>query len=230
MLLVGDGRGDRTHGLEAVGRHASAAHGLHELVEAVALAGSQQLHEGHLVVVVVKDDDIFVEDVVHVGGVVVGLAVDCNIDVLKVAHGVERGVAIEAAILAALALDVEGGDEVGHGLLHGVGIGHGAGLNLAARHGEDGLPVAHGHAGQRVDAEKRAAVVVAVIVAALHEGALGIEVAQAHVHSHRRVEVGQKGARGCDVGVFLFRSFHILLPFVCCSSRFPHLCRHGRSR
>ena len=105
-------------------------------------------------------------------------------------------------------------------------------LLTAVGKGDGGEAVSNGNAGNGVDADIRVGIVLVVIVAALHERTLRIEVAQPHVDRHWRVEVCQNSPRHRFIlkGIHKFKvkSFRILLPFACCSNRSLRLCRHDR--
>ena len=64
----------------------------------------------------VKDYQVAIHDIEHIGGVVGGLCVVDHIDILKVAHGIERGEAVDTAVLAARATHLETAHEVGQGM------------------------------------------------------------------------------------------------------------------
>ena len=177
---------------------------------------------------VVEDNDIAVHDIVYVWGIVALHRGVGHIDVLKISHGIERGKTIQSVVAASLAFDTETSHKPGHRLRHlllglalvvevellmglaAVGIG---GLYAAVRHAK----MCH-----RAHADKRACCIVAVVVATLHECRLGIQVAQAQVHTYGRIEVGKNGARrylivkGIHTEKLLrIRSYRIPWPYPC---------------
>ena len=96
VLLVGERRGRLADGVEAIRLHArlvDRALQVSELaVAVVAVLG--QGDERHRVVEVVKDDEVAVEDIVDVGGIVFCHSGVLDLDVLEVAHGVEGRVTV----------------------------------------------------------------------------------------------------------------------------------------
>ena len=139
----------------------------------------------------VEGDDILVQDVEHVGGVVLCLCGILDVDVLEVAHGVERRVAVEAAVGFLLALHVETGEEVAEGMLRAVTVVDGL-LRLGPvgeAHGDVAVP--DGDAGHGRQGDEGVAVVVAVVVGTLHQRALRVEVAHLQVGAHGGVEVAE---------------------------------------
>ena len=67
---------------------------------------------------VVEDDEVSVEDIEGVGSVIQRLSAVLHSDAFKVAHGVERGVAVKAAVAASFACNLEVGQEVVQGRSH----------------------------------------------------------------------------------------------------------------
>ena len=69
-------------------------------------------NELHGVVEMVEDDDVLIHDVIDVGRIILLHGGILNRDVLKISHRIEGGESIESAELLALALYMEGRDEV----------------------------------------------------------------------------------------------------------------------
>ena len=82
------------------------------MVEVIFLAVGKELNEGHRAGEVVEDDDVFIEDIEHVWSVVLALRLVLDGNLLKVADGIEGGVAVETAVLRGGAADREVGEEV----------------------------------------------------------------------------------------------------------------------
>ena len=96
VLLVGERRGRLADGVEAIRLHVRLVHRALQVSElavaVVAVLG--QGDERHRVVEVVEDDEVAVEDIVDVGGIVFCHRGVLDLDVLEVAHGVEGRVAV----------------------------------------------------------------------------------------------------------------------------------------
>ena len=209
VLFVGQGAGGFAHGVEVVGGEVVVADDAFQFVERVRFAVFGQFHQGHGVVEMVEGNDILVQDVEHVGGVVLCLCGILDVDVLEVAHGVERRVAVEAAVGFLLALHVETGEEVAEGVLRAVMVVD-AMLRLGPvgeAHG--GAAVPDGDAGHGRQGDEGAAVVVAVVVGTLHQRALRVEVAHLQVGAHGGVEV----AENLPGGRVVMECFHLSVWF-----------------
>ena len=111
VLVVGQRRGHITFGMERVGRCNGVAADVAEAVEVVALTIGEEFDEGHRVVEVVEDDDIFIEDIEQVGCIVLRLCLILDGDLLEITDGVECGIAIETAERGSVAGDGETGEE-----------------------------------------------------------------------------------------------------------------------
>ena len=138
---------------------------------------ADHLQEHHLVAEIVEDDEVAIHDVQEVGGVVLGVTALTDIDALGISHGVERGVAIDTAVFGVFALNLEALEESIDGLLQVCGIRNRTALGSAV--GEDGClhATVYCYAGNRVKTYERTAVLIAMVVAALHQGTLRKEVA-----------------------------------------------------
>ena len=165
-----------------------------------------------------------IEYIQQVGSIVLLLSLVLHGDVLEIANGIERGVAEESDVGSIVTRHVDVVNQRVDGFCRAI-----VGMELLADclavwEGHRGMAVGNSHTGCGVDADERTRVALVVIVAALHQCTLGIEVAQSHIYSYRRIEVGQYGAAGGGV----VKSFHILLLGFCCSDRFLHLCHRVR--
>ena len=69
-------------------------------------------NELHGIVEMVKDDDVLIHDVIDVGRIILLHGGIFDRDVLKISHRIEGGESVESAELLALALNMEGRDEV----------------------------------------------------------------------------------------------------------------------
>ena len=69
-------------------------------------------NELHGVVEMVEDNDVLIHDVIDVGRIILLNGGILDRDVLKISHRIEGGESIESAELLALALYMEGRDEV----------------------------------------------------------------------------------------------------------------------
>ena len=222
VLLIGERRGGLTDRVEAVRFHICLVHCALQVgklsVAVVAVLG--QGDECHRVVEMVEDDEVAVEDIVDVGCIVLCHRGVLDLDVLEVAHGVEGRVAVEAAEVGTLAFDMEAMDEV----VEVFDDGQLAGLALAGTRGgqlmflggavgqrDDRLTMTDSDGGNRVDADKRPCVFRAVIVRALHQRTLRIDVAQPHVYGYGCIEVGEN----LICSRLKLKIFHILSPCLC---------------
>ena len=68
---------------------------------------TQHFHDHQFILEVVEHDDVFIEDVVHIRSIVSTLRAVFHRNVLKVAHSIERSVAVKSAVVAPFALYVE---------------------------------------------------------------------------------------------------------------------------
>ena len=76
----------------------------------------------------------------------------------------------------------------------------------AIRERTNSFAMTNGHTADRIHGDERTRIVVAVIVAALHQYTHGIDVAQPHIHSYGGVEVGQNRT----AHRLIIKNFHIL--------------------
>ena len=74
-----------------------------------------------------------------------------------------------------------------------------------------------------MDADETLGIVVAMIVGALHEHRLRIEITQPHIEAYRRVEITEQ-ALGTGV---IIKICHILQPYLYSSDKSLYLCRRG---
>ena len=153
---------------------------------------------------VVKDDDVPIEDIIHVWGIVLLLGLILHGDILEVAHGIERSIAIQSAVRRMFPFHLETIQEVVNDMMRTIVF-----IQLTTDHatigeGADALAMTHGHRGHRVHPDERTTVVGIVVIGTLHQSALRIEVAQPHIHTHRRIEVAQDGsAFGCIMKTYI---------------------------
>ena len=178
QLLVGEGAHRRAASGESVGGIVAVVDGRLQRRQPARLAVGPKLHESQLAAEGVDDDDVAVEDVVDVRGVVTLLAALADGDALEVTDGVEGGVAIEAAHPAVIARDVEAVHEVAQGIGHGLGaVGQRVLLAGAVGQCHGSRAAVDGDARQRTERNKRTRVLARVIIRALHQHRLRIEVA-----------------------------------------------------
>ena len=92
--------------------------------------------------------------------------------------------------------------EVGKGMLHPIVVGNVSRLFATVGESHRDASVAHADAGQRMEADERTAVGLAVVIGTFHQETLRIEVAHLHVGIHRRVAVGEQGfARSAETEI-----------------------------
>ena len=224
VLLVREGGGNLAHGMETVRVYVGAVHFLFDLRQAARHTVRQQFHQDHRVVEMVEHDDVPIQDVEDVGGIVAGLRLVLDGDVFEVAHGIEAHVAVQATQVAVFPLDVEAVEECVDGLIGGEVFRKGPADTVPVRITGYRDAMFDGYAADGVDSDEGSGVLSAVVITGFHQGGLGIEVTEAHVHRNRRVQVGQSFPDGGGV----IKSRHIPLPFACFSDRFRHLCHHAR--
>ena len=195
VFVIGQRRSYFSRRTEAVGGEVAVHHRLLHLVEVTGLAFGQHLDEHQFVSEVVEYDEVAVEDVECVGGIIPFLPAVLHGNAFEVADGVERRIAVEAAVAASFACDVEAGQKMVQGCRHPsfgfqtvllprtVGqAGHYCSMTDAV--GSDGT-----------QADERAAVFTPVVVRAFHEGALWEKVTQFQVRAHWSVDVARQGAQ-----------------------------------
>ena len=228
VLLVGDGRLHLAHRTESVRVHIVLVHQSLQLVEmvvgglfCVGRAAVGERHDREPTVEMVEHDDVAEEHIEHVGCVVSLHRLVFHLDVLKIAHGIERCVSIKSATITKLSLDMELRHEMADSLMALVVVCHLVRGDSAIRETAFYPPMADGDAGNGIDADERPAVVLVVIVGTLHEGTLRRGVAQAHVYPHGGVEVAQERPVKSGVAeryhrVVVLRIVHIHLLLTCC--------------
>ena len=226
MLLVRQGRSGIAYRVEIIGIDVRAVHGAQQVVEDMTRRGAclTEGDERYLTVMMVKDDDIPIEDITHVRGIVLlhGLILHGNI--LEVAHGIERRIAIESAERSILAFHLEVIEEVVDDMMRTIVV-----IELTAHHttiweGADALTMTDGHGGDGVDTDERTTVVGIVVIGALHQGTLRIEVAQPHIYTYRRIEVTENRSAFGDI----METYILIHKIDMHSNRFQYPCRHDR--
>ena len=170
-----------------------------QVVKRVGLIAFGQLDQCQGVVEMVKGDDVLVEDVEHVGRIVLFLRDILDGDVLEVAYGIEGGVSVDPAILFPFPLHGETGQKIVKGMLRAVVVADGMRVVRAVRVSCRGSAMPQGDAGYRIQGDEGAAVVVAVVIGAFHQRALRIEVTHFQVGTDRRVKVAEDLSYGCGV-------------------------------
>ena len=200
MLLVGERAGARADGVEGEGRAVGAVEQGLDAVQAVGLAVLQELGDVHGVSEVIEDDNILVQDVENVGSVVALSGFLRHRYVLEIFDCVKGGIAVEPAVSSIVSCDVILGEEVLEGLLYGVLVGDVVLCGLAVGILHEDFAVIDSDAGERVKAYVGMPIGLALVVAALHQKTLGIEIADFHVGVDGSVSVGEDGALG-DVDV-----------------------------
>ena len=190
VFLVGKRRAHFAHGMEVVLLDIRLVHGAEDAFQ-ISLTAKRNHRKP--VVEMVEDNQVAEQDVEHIGRIVLLLRLVLYRDVLEIAHGIERGVAVETTELGVRACYFNMVDE----RVDGFGTAETCTqltLHLGSiRIADGGHAMTNGHRGNGIDANERARVVLCVIVAALHECTLGIKVAQTHVDTYWRIEIGQYG-------------------------------------
>ena len=186
VLLVGEGRGDLAHGMEAIEGHIGTGQTEFQLVQCGTFSLGYEFMEVEDIVEMVELQDIAEEDVEHVGGIVEGLGLVLDINLLEIADGIERGEAPQgtAVQLAGIALEGE--------LLHELtdeGIAAVLGRNVtgggtAVGIGTAALAMPYTHLCQGSDADEGMGILARMIVAGLHEDALLGGVAEPQIGTH----------------------------------------------
>ena len=168
----------------------------------------------------VKYDDIPIEDIIHIGGIVLLLGLILHGDILEVSHRIERSIAIQSAVRRMLPFHLEAIQEVVNDMMRTIVF-----IQLTTDHatigeGADTLTMTHGHGGHRVHPDERTTVVGIVVIGTLHQSALRIEVAQPHIHTHRRIEVAQDGsAFGCIMKTYIHICVCLIVIRYACPSK-----------
>ena len=175
-----------------------------QLVEVVLFTVCQQLDDGHLVLEMVEDDIVLIKNVEEVGRIVLSLRLVLHVDVLEITHGIEGGVAKDAAISLVRALDVEVAEEIVDELGGIVGVGNGSALFLSVGEAHHTHTMLHRHAADGVQTDEGTAVLAVVIVGTFHQGALRIGIAHTEIDAHRGVEIAQDLLGGGMIVVHVF--------------------------
>ena len=195
VFVVGQCGGHFSRWVETIRRKVAVHYGGLYLVQAAGLTFGQHLDEHQFVSEVVEYDEVAVEDVECVGGIIPFLPAVLHGNAFEVADGVERRIAVEAAVAASFACDVEAGQKMVQGCRH-PSFGFQTVL-LPRTVGQAGhycsMTDADGSDGTQAD--ERAAVFTPVVVRAFHEGALWEKVTQFQVRAHWSVDVARQGAQ-----------------------------------
>ena len=112
MLLIGKGRCIVAYRVEVVRTDLTVIDILLKNIEIVRLTFAKQLNNDHLITEMVEHHHILIEDIQKVWGIILRLCLILHVDILEIAHGIERGIAEESAVLAILALHLEGREEL----------------------------------------------------------------------------------------------------------------------
>ena len=167
MFLIGKRRGVIAYWMESVGLHALS---VYSNLKSVELTGSllfhglfigcvfHEGHEGHLVVEMVKDNDVTIHYVEHVGSIVLLHGCVLDVDVFKIANGVERGVTIQSAKACVFAFYAERMYELVYCFVATVVAVHLMCLTHSVWKSQRCLTMAYSHATKRINAYKRTAV------------------------------------------------------------------------
>lgn len=93
--------------------------------------GGEKRDDGKLVVEMVEHEHVAEEGVEYVGGIVQIHRLVFHLYILEIAHGVERRVAVESAILAPLPFYIEEGEKLAEDVLRAAGAIDGAADGLS---------------------------------------------------------------------------------------------------
>ena len=110
-----------------------------QVVEVLFFTRGQHFEQHHFVAEVVEDDEIAVEDIEHIGGIVLRHSAVFDRNLLEVTHSIERGVAVETAVIAVISLHAETAEEVTQGMLYAVTRGDRMALSMAIGETEKGV-------------------------------------------------------------------------------------------
>ena len=191
VLLVGNSRRRFAHRMKVVDRHPRIVYSRLHAVEMVAFAVGNHLQKHHFALIAIENDDIFIQDIQNVGRIVDALGGIFHSDVLQIAHGVERRVAVESAIVACLAADLERRNKIGNGASARI-----VGIDVVLPTRPVGIDqrsraVRHLDVRYRLESDERAIVLAAMVVRTLHQSALREQVAQFQVSAYRRMNVAE---------------------------------------
>ena len=201
VLIVSERRPVLAHGVEVILLVWAAVDISLQHVEVVLLAIGKELYECERIVEVVKDDIVLIEDILQVGRVVLLLRLVLHVDVFEVADSVEGSVAKETASVFVVTLYVEVCKEVGDELSCVIFFADGSAGLAAIGEGRHTDAMLYCHARYGVHTDEGVAVLIVVVVRALHQCALRISVSDSHVYADRRVEVAEDALRCCMVSV-----------------------------
>ena len=118
----------------------------------------------------VENQDIFIQDIEHVGSVVLRMVCLHDRDLLEVAHRIEGGVAKQTTDLALRTLHLELTEECVHGIGYVVRLRKRLHLSMSIRKLAGTFAVVDANAGDRAEGDVGKAVLVAVEVGALQQG------------------------------------------------------------
>ena len=172
VLFVGKRRRGVSHGMKLIWLHVRAVYLHQQFVDAlfriILLVFARHCDDGHLAVKMVENDDVAIEDIIHVGSVVLLHRHIFHGNVLEVTHGIECGISVESAEACRFACYIKVRQELVDGVVRAVLLVHLMLRYRAVGICADALPVCDSNRCYGVDAYERARVVGVVIVAALH--------------------------------------------------------------
>ena len=170
--------------------------------------------KGQSTVEVVYHNHVPIHYIQYVGSVVFGLSLVLNIDVLKVAHGIERCVTKESEHFSIVAFYLKTRHKGIYCTIAGIIIVYVVLLDYTSWQSQGCHSVCYRYTSERMRSYKRATALSVVIVGTFHKRTLHTLISKAHVQRYGGVNVGKNVLRHCCI--FQFRIFHILLPFLCC--------------
>ena len=195
------------HRLKIVHAISVVLDGFLDFFQVILFSAFQHFDKHQFVLEVVEHDDVLIKNVVHVRRIITILTTVLHRDLFKVAHCIERRIAIESAVVAPFAFHMEATQKIGQCMLHAILLRDRFDLPRPIRQSIHGIPVVDTHTGQWTQSDERAVVLTTVIIRTFHQGTLRELVTQFQIGTHRRIEVAQYRTRCCCVVV----SFHILL-------------------
>ena len=192
VRFIGQGTGGFPYGVETVGGIITVVDGTFYLANMARLASVVHLDEYHFALEIVEYDDVLIQDVEDIGCIVLGFGAVFHLHWFEIAHGVERGISIHAAIVGIFSFYPEAGKEAVHHILHRTCFADRSFFARVVGIDSGSYIVAYADTGYRVQPDERTVVFAPVIVGAFHQGALRKEVAHLQVGADRCMQVAQQ--------------------------------------
>ena len=174
--------------MEIVSLHTGLVHGLQYSIDVICVA---QRYNSEHIVMMIENNHRFVQYIQNVGGIVLSLCLVLHGDILEVTNGIERGVTKQTAHGSIVALNLDVINQRMDGLIGTIVLVYLVLHCAAVRVTNRSYTMCDSHTGNGINTDKASRVGCIMIIGALHQRTLRIQVAQSHIYSHWRVHIGQ---------------------------------------